>query len=161
MSDHEKAFLVCENKCFVEGVTKEDYEENKTIVHEVIDSVSEEIEAYAELNKIKVFERSSGIAIKEPQNYSKYRFLYHNTASNSNTLEVYGSASCNNQFVKISWMKVSDGNTTVNNKIVLLNAGSYSNFVTVQAGERYYVEIENLSYVPAEATAQSEEPDEE
>lgn len=148
---HEKAFLVCENKCFVEGVTKEQYDEDMELVNQDIDTINN-------LTKIEVRHQSgSSMTVIAPNSYNKTRHLFINDSDSSKSFRVMVAQGMSETYVKVSWIKVAANNTTLNTKVVYFaNDGGYVELGTINAGETYYIEIENLSYTPAEEPAAEE-----
>lgn len=146
---HEKVYAVCENKCFVETKTKEQIDNDVETLNQGVTNLNDTI------NTMSVIEirhpAGSVMSVLPPNSYNKTRHLFINDSGSSKPLRVSGIGITQDVYVKVSWIKVTDNNTTLNTKIVSLTREGYVELATIATGETYYIEIENLSYTePAE-----------
>lgn len=143
--EHEKVYAVCENKCFVETMTKEQIEEWAD------EQIKEQIEEYDTNLQSKTFMSAVPCRLNTPNvgGKKRYRIFINQAPKNIMLPDGFGC------WIKISWFTITAGNVTNNSKLCSLPEGQvagkdYDTNINLAIGQ-YYVEIENLSYTePAE-----------
>lgn len=145
---HDHVYLICENKCLVEGVPKSQYDSDIEGVNDSIDNIEN---ALTELVEIETRQRAgSVITVNVPKTFNKKRCILNN--NNGSTLPVHIATEQdddNDYIVKVTWIKLTNNNTTQSVKILSVNHEGYVDVVTMDANSMYYFEIETLIINPS------------
>lgn len=148
--EHEKVYAVCENKCFVETMTKEQIDNDVETLNQGVTNLNDTINT---MSAIEIRHPAGSVmSVIPPNSYNKTRHLFINDSGSSKPLRASAVQGTRDTYVKVSWIKMTNGNTTLNTRIVYIeNDSTFVELATIATGETYYIEIENLSYTePAE-----------